>query len=214
MRNKGTFTPVPKVEQLEEAEAFFKHWQIYQKVEEKNYFCHREVCALLHEFLQTHVPRGFVFLDLGCGDAGSILKALSGTSIRRYLGVDLAKPALALAAKNLSRLSRDHCLAEQDFYEFVRDTNPGADVIWMGLAFHHMPLAQKQTFLHLARQILPKRGFLLMYEPSLLENETREQFLDRSWQFLSTACQDLSRKEVKKSRPMWLSAISLKNFRF
>jgi len=61
-----------------------------------------------------------------------------------------------------------------------------------------MPLAQKQTFLHLARQILSEGGFLLMYEPTLLEDETREQFLDRSWQNLNQFWQAMSQVELRK----------------
>jgi cyclopropane fatty-acyl-phospholipid synthase-like methyltransferase len=198
MRFRGMGPRVPEVEQLDQAEAFFQRWRLYQKLEEQNYLCHREVYALLHEFLLTHFSRGFDLLDLGCGDAGFIRQTLDGTAIRRYLGVDLARPALELATHNLSRWSCEHRLVAQDFYEFVRDAGTRADVIWMGLTFHHLPLPQKRTFLHLARQILPEKGFLLMYEPSLLEDETREQFLDRSWQFLSTACQGLSRPAAQK----------------
>lgn len=198
MRNRVFLPQVSEVEQIEEAEEFFKEWKIYQKAEVNNYLYHREVYSLLRQFLLTHVSPQFVLLDLGCGDARFILKTLEGIPILRYIGVDLSKPALELAEKNLSRLSCDHRLVKQDFYEFVRAAGTKTDVIWMGLAFHHMPLTQKKAFLHLARQILPEGGFLLMYEPTLLEDETREQFLDRSWLNLTLAWQAMSQEELQK----------------
>jgi cyclopropane fatty-acyl-phospholipid synthase-like methyltransferase len=198
MRPRQILPQAPEIEQLNEVESMFQDWRIYQKAEENNYLCHREVYALLHRFLLAHVSRPFVLLDLGCGDARFILKALAGTPIRHYVGVDLGKPALELALENLTCLACDHRLVEQDFFEFVRDAGVRADVIWMGLAFHHLPLPQKTAFLHLARQILPADGFLLMYEPMLLEDETREQFLERSWLNLNRAWQLMSREELHK----------------
>jgi len=198
MRPRQILPPAPETEQLTEVEAVFKDWRIYQKAEENNYLCHREVYSLLHRFLLAHVLRPFVLLDLGCGDTRFILKALAGTAIRHYVGVEISKPALALAHQNLTGCPFDHRLVEQDFYEFVRDAGARADVIWMGLAFHHLPLPQKTTFLHLARQILPTDGHLLMYEPMLLEDETREQFLERSWLNLNRAWPLMSREELRK----------------
>jgi len=37
MRDRGILPQVSEAEQIEEAESFFKEWQIYQKVEENNY---------------------------------------------------------------------------------------------------------------------------------------------------------------------------------
>ena len=42
-------------------------------------------------------------LDIACGDA-SQMRALRGTKIRHYHGVDLSEPALELAAKNLEHM--------------------------------------------------------------------------------------------------------------
>jgi len=190
--------PVPEVEQIDQVGDFFKEWEIYQKVEENDYLSHREVYALLHRFLLAHCPHASVFLDLGCGDAEFVPKALEGTAIRRYVGVDFSKQVLELAQEHLTPLQCAHQLVEQDFYEFVREAKTRADVIWMGLTFHHLPLAQKATFLHLARRILPENGYLLMYEPVLLEDETRDQFLERSWQNLNRVWLAMSPEELQK----------------
>jgi SAM-dependent methyltransferase len=190
-------TPAPEVELIEEAEAFFREWQIYRKVVEHNYLYHREVYALLHQFL-TRLSRPFMLLDLGCGDAESMVQALAGTTVSRYVGVDLAPGALALAGKNLCRLPCSHRLVEKDYYEFMRESPVKAEVIWMGLTFHHLPLPQKAAFLRLARQTLPPGGHLLMFEPTLLEGETREQFLDRSLSVAWRSWQALTKEEMQK----------------
>ena len=178
MPGKGILWPDGEVEQVEGVEAVFKQWQLYAKVEELNYLHHREVYSLLGQFL-SRISRPFTLLDLGCGDAGFMANALAGTTISRYTGVDLARMALTLAAKNLAMLQCEHTLMEKDFYEVVSEAEIKAEVIWIGLSFHHLPQPQKVKFLGLARKILPDDGYLLMYEPTLLEDESREEFLER-----------------------------------
>jgi cyclopropane fatty-acyl-phospholipid synthase-like methyltransferase len=198
MPRKGVLPPQGEVEQIEEVEAVFKEWQLYFKVEQNNYLCHREVYSLLHNFLLTRMARRFELLDLGCGDAGSMAQALERTRISRYVGVDLAQMALDLAAKNLAGLGCKHLLQEKDYFEVVREGKIKADVIWLGLTFHHLPQQQKAKFLHLARKILPADGYLLMYEPTLLEDENRDQFLERCGQVRNNSWLALTAAELNK----------------
>ncbi len=171
-----------EVEQVAEVEAYFQDWRRYRKAVENNYLYHREVYARLHDFFLNHLAHPFSLLDLGCGDAGFMVQSLQGTAICRYLGVDLARMALDLAARNLAGLGCEHQLREEYYYEVVCAGAIKADVIWMGLTFHHLPRPQKAKFLQAARGILPAGGYLLMYEPILLEDEDRDQFLERSGQ--------------------------------
>jgi cyclopropane fatty-acyl-phospholipid synthase-like methyltransferase len=187
-----------EVEQVAEVEAYFQEWQRYAKVVQHNYLYHREVYARLHDFFLNHLARPFALLDLGCGDAGCMAQALEGTAISRYLGVDLAKMALDLAAKNLAGLRCEHLLWEKDYFEVVIEGEIKADVIWMGLTFHHLPRPQKQKFLQAARKILPARGYLLMYEPTLLEDEDRDQFLERSGQDRQSSWPAMTAAELER----------------
>ena len=189
-----------EVEQVEEVEAYFREWQLYSKVVKNNYLYHREVYARLHNFLLHHLARPWGLLDLGCGDAAFMAQALEGTGISRYVGVDLARMALDLAAKNLVLLGCEHRLREKDYYEVVLEGEIKADVIWLGLTFHHLPQPQKAKFLHAARKILPARGYLLMYEPTLLEDEDRDQFLARWWRFCESSWGELTAAELEKIR--------------
>jgi len=75
-----------------------------------------------------------------------------------------------------------------------------AEVIWMGLTFHHLPLPQKAKFLGFARQILSDGGYLLMYEPTLLEDESRDQFLERWWRTCQGLWGSLSAAELEQIR--------------
>jgi len=200
MPDKGGLPLEREVEQVEEVEAYFQEWQLYAKLAANNYLYHREVYSRLHDFLLNRLARPFLLLDLGCGDAGFMVQALEGTAISRYVGVDLAKMALDLAAKNLAGLGCEHLLREKDYYQVVMEGEIEADVIWMGLTFHHLPRPQKAKFLHAARKILPAGGYLLMYEPTLLEDEDREQFLARWWRFCKGSCRALTVAELAKIR--------------
>ncbi|MDD2902969.1 MAG: class I SAM-dependent methyltransferase [Syntrophales bacterium] len=186
-----------EVEQVEEVEAYFRQWQSYSKVVAHNYLHHREVYALLRQFLLHRLPHPFMLLDLGCGDAAFIAQALAGTAISRYLGVDLARRALDLAAKNLAGLRCEHQLQERDYFAVVHEGSITADVIWLGLTFHHLPRPQKAKFLQAARQILPAGGYLLMYEPTLLEDEDRDGFLERSGQIRQNSWPALTAAELE-----------------
>ena len=54
-------------------------------------------------FLPTrYESRPFVLLDLGCGSARHLARALQGRSVSRYVGYDLSDVALAHAGRNLT----------------------------------------------------------------------------------------------------------------
>ena len=76
---------------------FEQPWQIYRKMVDNDYLCHREVYGLLHDVLIRDALQPFRFLDVACGDAGETIKALRGTRVAHYAGIDLSGPALALA---------------------------------------------------------------------------------------------------------------------
>ncbi len=200
MPPKKGLPPAEQVEQVKEVEAHFQQWQSYLKLVENNYLHHREVYSRLRQFLLGRLSRPFLLLDLGCGDACFMVRALEGTAISGYVGVDLTKAALALAAKNLAVLRCEHRLMEKDFYEIVQEAEIKADVIWMGLTFHHLPQPQKAKFLHLAHNILPADGYLLMYEPTLLEEETRDQYLGRWWRTCKNLWRAMTPEELGRSR--------------
>ena len=71
-------------------ELFAKGLATYQKVVAQNYMAHREVYGLLHDMLVSEAQQQFVFLDIACGTATWSARALQGTSVTRYIGVDIS----------------------------------------------------------------------------------------------------------------------------
>ena len=89
-----------------EIAGFFNEWSIYQKVLKNNYMFHEEVYGAVQKLLAERL-QGWTFslLDLGCGDASYIARALVGTTIRQYTGFDLSDTAIAIAKRNLGPLN-------------------------------------------------------------------------------------------------------------
>ena len=80
---------------------FLTGWQIYRKVLDLNYMNHREVYDTLREAVSA-APPGFVFLDIACGDAAGTARALAGSGVGSYAGIDISRPALDIAARELT----------------------------------------------------------------------------------------------------------------
>lgn len=95
-----SFQPGGAVADEAALEQFQKQWATYQKLVDTDALSHKEVGRILHDTLKA-IAEPFAFLDIACGDAGQMNKALSGTKVDHYHGIDLSEPALELAAKNL-----------------------------------------------------------------------------------------------------------------
>lgn len=158
---------------------FLSQWEIYRKFVDSEYGAHTEAYGILHRLLSEDVGGPFRLLDLACGDARSMVGALRGTRIVHYHGIDLAQPALGLAREALAALSCGVELEHGDSIEAMRDRPEPADVVWMGLSLHHLPAPEKRALISEIRRIIGPGGFLVIYEPVTLDNETRDGYLDR-----------------------------------
>ena len=74
-------------------EQFQKQWATYQKLVDADALAHKEVGTILHGALAV-LAKPFAFVDIACGDAGQMRRALSGINISHYHGIDLSEPAL------------------------------------------------------------------------------------------------------------------------
>src|SRR2546423_607992 len=90
--------------------------------------------------------RPFVLLDLGCGSARHLARALQGRSVSRYVGYDLSDVALAHARRNLTGLGCPVELHRGDLLESLRVGGEKFDVVLTSFALHHLAAAQKSTF--------------------------------------------------------------------
>jgi hypothetical protein len=130
------FVPGGAVVDATALEQFQKQWATYRKLVDADSLSHKAVGHILHGALAT-IKQPFAFLDIARDDAGQMRRALSGTAIRHYHGIDLSEPALELAAKNLQGVPFEVELDQRDFVEALTRRPEPADAAWCGLSIHH-----------------------------------------------------------------------------
>ncbi len=170
-------------------EQFQRQWTTYQKLVDSDALSHREVGNILHHTLKA-MQQPFAFLDIACGDAGQMKRALGETRIRHYHGIDLSEPALALAAKNLAGVPFEVELDHRDFVAALTKRSGPADAAWCGLSIHHLDTEGKLSLLKAIHGSTSKT--LMIYEPTLADGEDRDAYLRRfrsvnrpAWPFLT-----------------------------
>lgn len=158
-------------------EQFQKQWASYQKLVDNDYVSHREVGDLLGRTLNEDFAKPFAIPDIACGDASLMKRVLPETKVSHYHGIDLAEPALELAARNLEGVAFDVDLDQRDFVAAMNDRPEPADVSWCSLSIHHLVTEDKIKLLKAIRAATKK--FLMIYEPTRLEGQDRPAYLDR-----------------------------------
>ena len=162
---------------------FNNQWKLYQKVLSNNYIKHREFYGILHEFLVSYFQNPFSLLDLGCGDACYTAQALFNTNIACYKGIDLSKPALAIARDNMEILGGDKLFIQGDFFELVfelvKKRKDSFDVILCSFALHHLTLEQKDYIIGQFLHLLKANGVFILIDTVRREGEQREAFIKR-----------------------------------
>ena len=160
-------------------QTFRDQWQVYSKLVDHDYLSHQAVQVILHRQLVTDFNRPFRFVDLACGDARLTVAALQGTPVIHYHGIDLSAPALAKARETVGTLACPVELEQKDFVSAMRERPVPADVVWIGLALHHLQTTDKQVLMHEVRAAVGADGRFLIYEPVRNEAESRPEYLTR-----------------------------------
>ena len=189
-----------------DVKAFFDSWTIYQKAMNANYFGHREAYRALGSLLIRKFARGFSLIDFGCGDASFMSTALKGTTIEKYIGIEISVVALELARKNLAEIRCDRVLIEGDLLSVAEELDITADIIWIGLSLHHLPLEEKDRFFRASRRLLNPGGYLIFLEPTCLEGEDRYEHARRWWDICQRKWTVLSLPEMELLRDHIFSA--------
>jgi SAM-dependent methyltransferase len=159
--------------------SFFDTWDTYQKVVASNCMFHREIGAKLHEALSNRFDqKPFCLLDLGCGDAATLVPLLNGLRLTRYKGVDLSQAALLLAAENLESLN---CAVQLDHADILAALGEDEtyDVIHASFVLHHLPSDQKAEFFRRVARRLNPGGMLLLIDVVREEDESLDTYLGR-----------------------------------
>lgn len=172
---------------------FFDEWSIYDQVLDHNYMHHDEIYRDVERVLADgYEKRRFAILDLGCGSARHLARALKDRSVSRYVGYDLSDVALAHAARNLTGLSCPFELRQGDLLQGVSGGGEKFDVIFTSFALHHLAAAEKATFFQSAYRQLSEDGMLLLIDTARDDGERREIYLDRYCAWLRSRCEALS----------------------
>lgn len=173
--------------QADDVGAFFaKSWSLYRTMLTGNILSHREFFELLKRELAERMPAGGRLLDLACGDATMMAPALPpGVD---YTGVDLARPALDLAAECLSRHSIHATLVQADFQAFMAEApaSPGYDAVVISYSLHHLETAAKQQLLAEILRVLRPGGALWVIDGMRQWGDDRQGWLDRLWHVIQT----------------------------
>src|SRR4051812_36493105 len=104
---------------------------------------------------------------------------LLDTAVASYHGVDLSGPATDLASEHVARLPCAATLEHSDFAEALRHRSKPADVVWLGQALHHLDGSSKLAVMRDVRRLLTDHRQFLLREPTRLDGESREAWLER-----------------------------------
>jgi SAM-dependent methyltransferase len=118
--------------------------------------------------------------------------------VRHYHGIDLAGPAINLAATKLAHESYDVDLDHRDFVEAMAARPEPADAVWCGLSLHHLPTDEKLRLIREVRGVTSDRGVFLIYEPTLSGGEDRKAYLDRTWRIIPERWATLTPAELEQ----------------
>jgi SAM-dependent methyltransferase len=175
------------------AKELFDEWSIYDRVLDHDYMFHDEIFRDVQRLLAEHYgERRFTLLDLGCGSARHLCRALEGRSVGCYAGYDLSDVALAHAKRNLAALGCPVELRHGDLLEGLMAGGERFDLIFSSFALHHLAPADKVIFLQSAYQRLEENGMLLLIDVMREENENRRVYLDRYCDWLRSEWKVLS----------------------
>jgi hypothetical protein len=171
------FEPNGMITDKEALEQFQRQWATYQKLIDSNALSHREAGEILRGVLAQEFSESARFLDIACGDARQISGVLIDAPIRHYHGIDLSKPALELAAENLKQMPFGVELDHRDFVEAIMKRDQPTDVAWCSLSIHHLQRDEKLELFQAIRE--STTSMLMIYEPTSLDGEERDQYMER-----------------------------------
>ena len=170
-------------------EQFQKQWATYQKLVDADALAHKEVGTILHGALAAMPSRSPSSISLAAMPARCGARSPAPRS-SHYHGIDLSEPALELAAKNLAGVPFEVELDHRDFVTALTKRPEPADAAWCGLSIHHLSTEGKRDLLKAIRGATS--AFLMIYEPTRLDGESRDDYLARfrrvnrpAWPFLS-----------------------------
>jgi hypothetical protein len=161
-------------------ELFTKSWKAYQAIIEHDYLWHSMAATALNQWLSERFGTdfSFSFVDLACGDSSTTAGVLQNFPNVNYTGVDSSSQALNEASRNTSQMTHQR-LVKSDYLDFLGTGHEKYDVIYIGLAAHHLGLENLDRFFNLICNRLNPGGAFIAYETFLLPDETLDEHKKR-----------------------------------
>lgn len=184
-------------------EIFRSSWSLYDAILGWNYMFHREIEVAVRAALRPNSPpHDYALLDLGCGNARGLVALLRDAPPRRYVGVDLSRPALDQAAEVLRELPAVE-LREQDMLACVEEfagAGTRFEVIHSAFALHHLSSSDKaRLFQALARTLTPG-GVVVLVDVVRDARQSREAYLEAYLGMVQTEWRALTAEQVTQVR--------------
>lgn len=174
---------------------FFDSWSVYDQVVQRNYMFHDEIFRDVARVLTTRfVPGGFTMLDLGCGSARHLSRALAACPPARYLGCDLSDVALGYARQNLETVGCPFELKAVDFFEALRGADRSLDLVFSSFAVHHLSAEEKERLFQEIHRRLKSGGAFLLVDTARRDDEDRPTYLDHYCGWIEADWKDVSRE--------------------
>lgn len=185
---------------------YFDSPDYYSKIVRYDYMCHQEFFGYLNKFLEENFQdTSFSILDIGCNDAFIIKEALKGTNVASYTGVDLSKPALETAEKNLAELNCKKSFKQGNYIELFQSSGdqngsseePKFDVIWTSFMMHHLSTEDKRKFLELSAKLLKPGGRFILVD-QVNQYGSRNDFLQAVEDYIFKTWSKIEYSELEK----------------
>jgi len=173
------------------ATRWFAQWNCYRAIVDHDWMSHAAIAATIRGRLLGERRMPFRVLDLGCGDADPAIRALEGTAVVAYTGVDAAPAALGEARRRLAAASFSADLVAADAIAEVAaraDRGSTTDVVLAGYLVHHFTPDLKRRFFTDCRRVLAPGGEFYFNDIHRLPGTTRDDYLAayvegmRGWQ--------------------------------
>lgn len=184
---------------MNNASAYFnENWKSYQETIRCNVLFHREMMALLKQFLDSHFQnQGFSLVDVGCGDCTSLAGVLSNYKMSEFVGIDAAADVLPLARENCGVLNCELQFLADDMKRAVATLPKTYDVIYSSYAIHHLTQQEKIDFLKSCYEKLKSGGYLLMIDGVRTSTQSRDDWVQALEDRMRTAMPHLSEEQIE-----------------
>jgi len=166
------------------AQVFSEHWSIYQKVILHNYMHHAEFQQKTSAVFKQFLKRDLHILDIGCGDAATLLPVLQKAAIISYTGYDLSASALELANKHLSSQSFSATLKEGNMVELIDGEEKQFDLIHSSFAIHHLQDDEKRKLLKACFDRLRAGGRIIYIDVFRHGDINRGQYIKKYFSYI------------------------------